>query len=196
MMLASIIRKRIFTLFILLCLVGTLFLFLIAENYRHIEDHHYQSKSEQNLKSILLWNAPDRKESSTFGRGHEPFVQHSCEFTQCEIVTNPWQRPLEAFDAIVINVNDFYWLKELPPVRLRTRDQRYVFLTQESPAALKDYDPSVFMEFFNWTMTYRFDSDILLLYGRIQPKSHFIPKTAEEVQTAILATHKDKPDFR
>ena len=86
--------------------------------------------------------------------------------------------------------------RTVPPVRLRRPNQRYVFISQESPAALKDYDPGVFMELFNWTMTYRLDSDILLLYGRVRPKSEYIPKTPEQVQDAIRATHKTQMNFR
>lgn len=161
----------------------------------HRFQNQQQSPSESRIKTILLWNAPDRKELSTFGRGQHPFIQQECEFNGCEIVAGPWQRPLEIYDAVIIDVNDFYWLKELPPPLMRRPEQRYIFLTQESPAALKDYDPSVFMEHFNWTMTYRHDADIQLLYGRVRPMEN-APKSQERIQAEIKATHKWKPKFR
>jgi alpha-1,3-fucosyltransferase len=62
-----------------------------------------------------------------------------------------------------------------------TKTQRLVFFTQESPPALKpNYNMSELGNFFNWTMTYRTDADIPLLYGRIIPKET-APHTAEEI---------------
>jgi hypothetical protein len=52
---------------------------------------------------------------------------------------------------------------------MRTASQRYVAFLLESPlmAAFDRY--STFINFFNWTMTYRPDSDIFAPYGSITP---------------------------
>ena len=178
-------------------LVGQLVFVLVAfTSFEQKKESSFHLKSDtNNIKSILLWNAPDRKETSTFGRGRQPFVQHGCEYNRCEIVISPWERPLELYDAVIFNLNDFFWLKELPPLRLRRPGQRYVFLTQESPAAIQDYDVAFFMEEYNWTMTYRLDSDIRLLYGRVEPLKS-APQTPEEIKAGIEATHHWKPVSR
>jgi hypothetical protein len=64
----------------------------------------------------------------------------------------------------------------------RKKSQRLVFFTQEPPTALlPHYNMAQLTHFFNWTMTYRMDADIRLLYGRIIPKEK-APRTTEEVK--------------
>ena len=59
---------------------------------------------------------------------------------------------------------------EVPDQTHRRPEQIYVMGLQESPKTTKiDYDS--FSGFFNWTMTYRLDSDIPHPYGRTLPKS-------------------------
>ena len=59
--------------------------------------------------------------------------------------------------------------KELPNPRNRRSNQRYVMYFLESPLNYK-YDYGKFDDFFNWTMTYRLDSDIPFPYGRVVQK--------------------------
>jgi alpha-1,3-fucosyltransferase len=63
----------------------------------------------------------------------------------------------------------------------RNESQRLVFFTQEAPPALTSlYNMTQLANLFNWTMTYRKNADIPLLYGRIIPKEN-APRTPEEV---------------
>jgi len=71
---------------------------------------------------------------------------------------------VEDFDAIVFH--DPFWvgIDQIPTKR--SPHQRYIYWTIEAPGS------STFMakweeasEFFNWTMTYRWDSDIVVPYG-------------------------------
>ena len=140
------------------------------------------------VKSILLWNGPQRAEVIVFGNGREVFKQQGCPVHHCEIIVSPWQypeRPLDSYDAIVINLNDEMWLDELPNSENRKENQRYVFFTQEPPSGLEEYPDSFFADnYYNWTMTYRLDSDIPLIYGRIQPKEG-APTSPEQVANLI-----------
>ena len=141
-------------------------------------NHSTEVKSHGNssLKRILLWNSPHRIEASAFGTGHQAFLDAQCPFTDCLIVANSshfWKRLLESdfqllekFDAVLFNVHEL-WLSSLPPPQYRRPPrQRFVFFTQESPQTMTTFDPENYDNFFNWTMTYRFDSDVRLLYGR------------------------------
>lgn len=142
------------------------------------------------VKSILLWNAPQRAEVISFGTGREVFQLHRCQVDACEIVVSRYQfpeRPLDSYDAIVINLNDQMWLYELPNSDLdgRKPHQRYVFFTQEPPSALEEYEDVYFADnYYNWTMTYRRNSDIPFIYGRIEPRNSSLI-TQEQVSELI-----------
>ena len=45
------------------------------------------------VKSILLWNAPQRAEVISFGTGREVFQLHRCQVDACEIVVSRYQFP-------------------------------------------------------------------------------------------------------
>jgi alpha-1,3-fucosyltransferase len=150
-------------------------------------------QQQNGTKSILLWNGSGgtlwfhkgRAELLAFGTGRDVFAKNNCTYTRCEIVDNRWDRPLEYYDAIVVVFNDqFTWANQLKMPEFqykRNQSQRLVFLTQEAPPALKPYyNMTQLANYFNWTMTYRSDADIRLLYGRVIPKEN-APRTPEEI---------------
>ena len=147
--------------------------------------------NKKKLKMILLWNAPHRTETLIFGSGHDSFVDHKCPVSDCYIVNSPYQYPeikLESYDAIVFNFHDLH-MSKMPPndtkLFQRLPHQRFVFLTQEAQPFLQHHILTGYRpNYFNWTMTYRLDSDILLLYGRITP-TRSAPTTAEEIKRLI-----------
>ncbi|XP_046639939.1 alpha-(1,3)-fucosyltransferase C-like [Daphnia pulicaria] len=136
-------------------------------------------------KTILVWNGLLRKEIIIFGKGNKVFEKQSCPVNHCEIVTSRTERPVESYDAIVVVFHDLlitpYELQMPDSPNGRNPNQHLVFLTQEPPPSLKRYyNTSQLTNFFNWTMTYRMDSDIPFLYGRVLPKET-APRTTEEV---------------
>ncbi len=140
-------------------------------------------------KTILLWNAPQRIETLIFGSGRDTFQKHGCPVTDCEIFNSQHQypeKPLDSYDAIIFNFNDEYILNRWPKFE-RKANQRFVFLTQEAPPSLEDYNIKHLKDYFNWTMSYRRDSDVPLLYGRVVPKS-VISKPTRPVNKRQLLT--------
>ncbi|KAI9563626.1 hypothetical protein GHT06_011090 [Daphnia sinensis] len=132
-----------------------------------------QVKQKRDVKSILIWNAPERAEVVAFA-GH--FL--SCPIKECRMDLASGNASLDDYDAIVINFNDQYPLPGIPNSR-RLPHQRFIFFTQEPPPALKEYDFHQYDGYFNWTMTYRKDSDILFSYGRIRKRTtSFVSKTS------------------
>ena len=140
------------------------------------------AENKVRLKTIFIWNSPERIESiAGFGTGHQPFIDHGCPISNCFIQVNEssefWSRAtannsevLKSFDAVVLNI---YNLTFLPDYE-RPASQRFVWLSQESPGnqgGLGNIDehPAKFEHLFNWTMTYKRNSDIQFLYGRIHP---------------------------
>lgn len=51
----------------------------------------------------------------------------------------------------------------------RLPHQRYVFWSIESPAWREFGNADEMAKFFNWTSTYRWDSDIVIPYGNVKP---------------------------
>ncbi|XP_057368824.1 alpha-(1,3)-fucosyltransferase C-like [Daphnia carinata] len=148
-----------------LVVVGTLLFWWY--NFPFQKVHQYIMESHKS-KSILLWNAhPDQSEL---------YFKQSCGSIRCEIITNRSERAMDSYDAIVVLFGDtFLPLDSSEFIDYQTArnntNQRFVFFTQESPLSLGSvYNVSEWANIFNWTMTYRRDSDIPLLYGRIVPE--------------------------
>ena len=138
------------------------------------------------VKNILLfttffeskdWWLGDRMGSAMF--------KSVCPVSNCYITNNrEYLKSLSDFDAILFHYRDMVLNPlnpGLPNQRLRKPGQRYVMFFVESPENYK-YDYDRFSNFFNWTMTYRMDSDIQAPYGRVIPKSSgfsYMPKNNE-----------------
>ncbi|XP_046639931.1 alpha-(1,3)-fucosyltransferase C-like [Daphnia pulicaria] len=160
-----------------------------ASDYRQSvesKEHHQEEPETNATKKILLWNGSRRVEVQVFGKGQDAFAKQNCTYSRCEMSDNRTERPLEHYDAIVVVLNNEFISPDqlkLPEFdsNKRNASQRLVFFTQEPPPALMPYyNTSRFTNFFNWTMTYRMDSDIRLLYGRFIPNEN-APVTAEDV---------------
>ena len=141
--------------------------------------------SNKHYKSILIWNTPKLIETAIFGFGHEPFVRHGCEISDCVIFNQSSSSSgtstsaLKEFDAIIMHMSTI-WSSDLPEHE-RPKYQRFIFFAQESPSSMVQSLPDIISmrNYFNWTMTYRTNSDIPFLYGRIEPETT-APKTREE----------------
>jgi alpha-1,3-fucosyltransferase len=197
------LNKKRFSKLLFLVILNTLVILLVSngnwteDTQSNIDrrDGHQQSNNvstdvhwrlPSKIKSILFWNSPRRSEMTIFGTGHDTFVQHGCPVSDCEIVNSPHQypgRPLDSYDAIIFNFNDEFWLTKRP-IFNRQPHQRFIFFTQEPPPSIKPMNISGYRNYFNWTMTYRMDSDIRFLYGRIRPKPS-APKTMEETEARM-----------
>lgn len=166
----------------LILFVATITLLTWCSQYA--SDQAIRIHSKRPLKNILLWNSPHRIEAAVFGTGHKAFLNAKCPVSDCKIVANStlfWKnmvhsnfKMLAKFDAVLFNIHEL-WLSSLPPQSYRRpQHQRYVLLTQESPQTMKKFHPENYSDFFNWTMSYRSDSDIQLPYGRIYAKQHIL----------------------
>lgn len=111
-----------------------------------------------------MWNAWYKR------LAEEPFVTAQCPVTSCLFTAD--MSLMSQSDVIVLH---FDTLEDFPIER--QPHQRFVFYQFESPdntnPAMID-DPRFRYNFFNWTMTYRRDSDIFLrdYYGSIVPQSN------------------------
>jgi len=125
-------------------------------------------------KKILYFNNYFHLTDWRFGFGNQPFISNNCPQTNC-YVTNDRKLldSLADFDAILFHARDMdKRVIQVPSQTRRKSHQRYVFFLMESP--LNDglnYTNKRFHNFFNWTMTYRMDSDIPRPYGWFSEKT-------------------------
>ncbi len=86
-----------------------------------------------------------------------------CPVWQCETSAN--RTNVNKYDAVLFHLRT--WRKnDLPQSRLAY--QRYVFWSMESAAwGINNF--TSMSSFFNWTMTYRWDSDVVAPYGYVRP---------------------------
>ncbi|KAK2588925.1 hypothetical protein KPH14_001781 [Odynerus spinipes] len=89
----------------------------------------------------------------------------NCSVNDCSLSYN--SRDLNKADAILFHLHLTRSVKDLP---VRTRwEQRWIFLTDESPMhtfLYRNQKLSDYNGLFNWSMSYRMDSDIPVPYGR------------------------------
>jgi alpha-1,3-fucosyltransferase len=114
--------------------------------------------SSKNIKLILLWTPFYEKVSYGYGLGlMKPFQVNQCPISNCEI-TNDKSR-LNQSDFVLVHMRNT--LSNLP--KYRPSKQRWIFNLYESPI----HSPSFkkYRRFFNYTSTYRLDSDFPRLNG-------------------------------
>ena len=133
------------------------------------------------LKTILLWNRlfwlPPSK---YFGTGQQPFIEAGCLVSDCFISDDRSLMPPSEYDSIV-----FFWpqMRTIPFTYSRKPSQTYVYLNDEPPSEYMKEDLSGFNNFFNFTVSYRRDSDIVWPYGIVE-KIHPPPRPVKPTNYA------------
>lgn len=125
------------------------------------------------LKKILFYNSFWHWEDFHVGFGQEPFAK--CRITSCfsssRSVHSPSLEEMSNFDAIImhgfdvnLNAEDMNDMQ-----RWRRPHQRFVFFFLEPPPNGPLFTSSLYNSFWNYTMTYRIDSDVPIPYAFIAP---------------------------
>jgi len=132
----------------------------------------HQDQSGSNYKKILYWTqygfVSAFPEPFGLGVGRDVYKRAGCPVWQCE--TSQDRSNLSQYDAILFHYLNFQgW--DLPPIRFQ--NQLYVFFEYESPQFKTSHRgffvPEMMNDFFNWTMSYRWDADVVHPYGWIEP---------------------------
>ncbi|KOB73086.1 hypothetical protein OBRU01_11218 [Operophtera brumata] len=121
-------------------------------------DYRKSSRFLTNFKHILLWNAPDYAPFYYFGKGQRAFLQNNCSAINCYVTSKRkfFGADTTKFDAIAFN-GRLLKTDDLP--KNRTMYQKFIFFNMES-ADKYPVCNGIFDGFFNWTSTYRLNSDI------------------------------------
>lgn len=116
-------------------------------------------------KLILLW---DTFSDLHLWDGAVMFKQYKCPQDQCSMTYD--RKFLWRSDAVVFHMRETLYYDSLPNDS-RMQTQKWVFALKEPPV-YSYFDLKSFSGVFNWTMTYKMDSDIPWPYGtfRMRPK--------------------------
>lgn len=119
---------------------------------------------------ILLWTNSKHTPFTYFKTGHEYFKEKKCVFQNCFIESNTISNlsDVSNYDAVLFNAMT---LKTNPLQKLpnkRAENQKYILVSTKSSATYPITDR--YNNFFNWTWTYKLDSDINFAYIAIRNK--------------------------
>ncbi|KAF2897150.1 hypothetical protein ILUMI_09025 [Ignelater luminosus] len=155
------IKKKLFLAIAILTLVY--FIYFANKKFRTVisENHNaFRSKSSNDTKVLLYWTPFWNTWHYFMGYGFEPFKD--CEYKNCYATKDRNLVPLEEVNALLFHTS--YNKEEHGVPWIRLPHQVYIIMNVEAPiyiyADLKSY-----ASYFNWTMTYRFDSDIVRRHG-------------------------------
>lgn len=196
------LKDNINTFVLLLTVSGLMLLYLFSYylNWSPIEISRLRlARSDNNqvvitnetkirdIKYILYWTKMFNSPTFFFPKtGSELF--EGCEYNNCYATDNKTLVPIEDFAALLFYCPVSGYVKnETLPTR-RSPHQRYIFSSLETPVRFSGplLTQYVYNNFYNWTMTYRFDSDIVRRHGYVEqketeyklpPKEYFTNKT-------------------
>ncbi|KAL1420688.1 hypothetical protein MTO96_004432 [Rhipicephalus appendiculatus] len=137
------------------------------------------------MPRILLWTSYFRswyEELNDTRIGDVPVA--NCT-SKCTVTNDPCLA--EDSDAVVFHVYDME-IDNLPPKRLDW--QKWVFYLMEAPPHTNFMDFKYTYYMFNWTMTYRRDSDIHIPYGRVAPRDTNFTHSKRDLQALWKSKNK------
>ncbi|XP_055330242.1 alpha-(1,3)-fucosyltransferase C-like isoform X2 [Paramacrobiotus metropolitanus] len=109
------------------------------------------------MRTILLW---DKFPDFSLTTGNDMFQRFKCTYPNCRMTFD--RKFLSTANAVLFSLRETTRLEHLP--KSRSADQKWVFCLKESPV-YSYFDEQLLDGVFDWTMTYRLDSDILFPYG-------------------------------
>ncbi|XP_035435453.1 alpha-(1,3)-fucosyltransferase C-like [Spodoptera frugiperda] len=134
-------------------------------------------------KYILLWTDPSLHPFVYFGEGNSIFTKGKCGYTNCYVTSNKeLLRDLTEYDIVAFNGPQLD-IGDLP--RVRSFHQKYVYANIEAadnyPICTDDWN-----HFFNWTWTYKLNSDAIWGYIVVTNSSNHIVGPSLEVDWMSL----------
>ncbi|XP_063623060.1 alpha-(1,3)-fucosyltransferase C-like [Cydia splendana] len=124
------------------------------------------SKFDRNgLKYILLWTPKIFHPFNYFGTGQIAFIRNKCEFTNCYVTADRgyFKGDITKFIAIAFNGRNLKYVNASELPQQRSTHQKYIFFNAESSTNQPICNPW-WDNFFNWTSTYKLNSDVMYSY--------------------------------
>ncbi|KAM3968421.1 alpha-(1,3)-fucosyltransferase C [Aphomia sociella] len=144
------------------------------------------------MKYILLWTNPKSSPFIYFGDGSTVFNKKKCERKNCYVTGDRnYLGDYSEFDVIVFNgpqLSQILDIFDLP--RKRFISQKYVYANIESSATYPLCSDS-WNHFFNWTWTYRLDSDSIWGYIAVRNATGHVIGPNKEMNWISLSEMED-----
>lgn len=132
-------------------------------------------RPQSKTKYILLWTNPNSYPFVYFGEGNSVFKKKKCEYINCYATSNrQLLRDYTEYDIIAFNgpqLVEIISSDDLP--RVRTFRQKYVYANVEA-AANYPICKDKWDNFFNWTWTYKLDSNAVWGYIAVMNSSNHV----------------------
>lgn len=135
----------------------------IMVNY-NVKSNH---EKKPGIMYMLLWSALETEPFRFWSTKHKSLNLMNCKFQNCYVIKNrEYFQDITDYDAILFTVKGLGSGEDLPLAR--SDNQLYVFVSLESPK----YYPfdKMWNWFFNYTWTYKLDSDIIHPYFIVRNK--------------------------
>lgn len=131
---------------------------LIVNNY--VTSNHVSINANLEMKYILLWTNRSHSPLNFLGTGQEVFKNFNCPWINCYVTDDEkFLGDYTEFEAVLFNGPDLLTIDlNSLPVR-RSYHQKYVFVNIES-AANYPIRNDLWNGFFNWTWTYKLNSNV------------------------------------
>ncbi|CAH2037198.1 unnamed protein product, partial [Iphiclides podalirius] len=132
----------------------------VAEYEDKVEESSKKTESGKvELKYILRWTSSKSVPFVYMGEGQNGFIERNCQYTNCFVTGDrSYLGDYTKFDVIAFSGPDVVRLNENFLPQKRSPHQKFVFATIESadnyPVCSNKFDG-----FFNWTWTYRLESE-------------------------------------
>lgn len=150
---------------------------LITIRRKQVKESIFQKNPQR--KVILYWTTMWSRSDFWLGLGDEIFK--NCPYSNCFTTNQHDYIPVDQYDAIIFHGPQYGENSAFGRPEKRKTDQIYIFYNQESPSNTRK--TSELNNFYNWTMTYRSDSDIKTPYGFfIEKNTNYQLPTLEELK--------------
>lgn len=136
-------------------------IFITISTMKHVKSGH---NKRPEIIYILLWTHKYMVPFGSAKQNRKYFTIMNCEFQNCYLTEDgTYFDDLTDYDAILFNVIDLRDDMELP--KIRSDNQLYILVSVESPKNFKiPTDSEQFNWYFNYTWTYKLNSDISYPY--------------------------------
>lgn len=172
-------KKRTFRLLLLVSVFLLLYLLVyyqrsptrtVAASSARIITETHEQKPNKSVKYILYWTTMLGSETFHFSSsGSELFK--NCKHSNCFATSDRTLLPEEKFDAIIFYASKGGERHKQQIPKKRSAHQRYIFANGETPLRFHTGRTQYILNnFYNWTMTYRLDSDIPRRHGSLVQK--------------------------
>ncbi|CAH2055721.1 unnamed protein product, partial [Iphiclides podalirius] len=141
----------------------------VARDSRYAEVYRKKERLSKGLKYILLWTQKDYEPLYQLGEGQRAFIKNNCSAINCYVTDDRYffDGDVTGFDAVAFNGRNILHMKRHQLPAARSPHQKYIYFNMES-ADNYPVCSEIFDGFFNWTATYKLDSDIPFPYIQIR----------------------------